>query len=239
MGPIKILIITTSHEQLGDTGRKTGLWLEELAVPYYIFKDAGALITLASPKGGPVPLDPKSESIIASNSTIRRFQKDPEAISWLSHSFPLSTQKAEDFDLVFLPGGHGPIWDFPGNEPLKQLLEDFNRQNKLIGSVCHGVASLLSLENGLGERLVKGRQLTAFSNSEEKVSGLTGIVPLLLESELVFLGASYSKGPDFESHTVIDGNLITGQNSASSKEVAKKLLVCLKESPKRAQAVMY
>ena len=238
MGPIKILIIATSHQQMGDTNRKTGLWLEELSVPYYIFKDAGALITLASPSGGPVPLDPKSESIIASTSGIRRFQKDLEAISWLSHSILLSTQKAEDFDLVLLLGGHGAMWDFSCNEPLKQLLEDFNRQNKFIGAVCHGVTALATLKNGLGEPLVKDRKLTAFSNSEEKVWGLTGVIPFLLESELVSLGASYSKSPDFESHIVIDGNIITGQNPASSKELARKLLTCLKESPKRAEFMM-
>lgn len=239
MRPIKILIIATSHGQMGDTNRKTGLWLEELAVPYYIFKDAGALLTLASPKGGLVPLDPKSESIIVANSTTRRFQKDPETIDMMANSIILGTQKAEDFDLVFLPGGHGPMWDFCDNQPLKLILEDFNRQDRLIGAVSHGVAGLLALKNKLGEPLVKGRQLTAFSNSEERVSGLTEVVPFLLESVLVSLGASYTKSQDFVSHVVIDGNIVSGQNSASAKEVAKKLLVCLKELPKKAEAAMY
>src|SRR5882757_781848 len=130
---MKILIVATSHGQLGDTGRKTGLWLEELAVPYYIFLDAGAVITLASPKGGPIPLDPKSESIIASTTTIRRFQKDLEAMSSLAHSIAVDTLKAADFDLIFLTGGHGPMWDFPDNNSLQRLLEDFNRQHKIIG----------------------------------------------------------------------------------------------------------
>jgi putative intracellular protease/amidase len=239
MVPIKILIIVTSHAQMGSTTNKAGLWLETLAVPYYLFKEAGLLITVASPKGGPVPLDPKSESIIVSTSTIRRFQKDPETISLLEHAIPLSTQIAGDFDLVFLPGGHGPMWDFPCNTHLKDLIEDFSRQNKLIGAVSHGVASLVTPLNGLGEPLMKGRQLTAFSNSEEEVCGLTGVVPFALESALVSLGASYSKGANFESHTVTDGNIITGQNAASAKEVARKLLLCLKGMPKRAEALVF
>ncbi len=239
MKPVKILIIATSHEQMGDSGRKTGLWLEELAVPYYIFMDAGAILTLASPKGGPIPLDRKSESIIVSNTSIRRFQKDPAALLELSRSLPLQTQKAEDFDLVFLTGGHGPLWDFPGNESLKLLLENFNRQEKIIGAVCHGVAALLPLQNSLGEPLVKGRQVTAFSNSEEQISGLTDIVPFSLESELIKLGASYSKGPDFTSHIVIDGNIITGQNPSSSKDLAKMLLTSQKDSMKRTESSVY
>ncbi len=239
MAPIKILIIATSHGQMGNTNRKTGLWLEEIAVPYYIFKDAGAILTLASPGGGLVPLDPKSESIIVSNSTTRRLLKDPETITLMENSFILDTQKAEDFDLVFLPGGHGPMWDFCDNRPLKQLLEDFNRLDRLIGAVSHGVAGLVPLENKLGEPLVKGRRLTAFSNSEEGVSGLTDVVPFLLESALVSLGASYTKSQDFVSYVVIDRNIVTGQNSASAKEVARKLLVSLKELPKKAEVVTY
>jgi putative intracellular protease/amidase len=238
MEPVKILIIATSHEQMGDSHRRTGLWLEELAVPYYIFRDAGAIIILASPKGGLVPLDPKSESIIASSPTIRRFQKDPEAISCLSQSVILSTLKAEDFDLVFILGGHGAIWDFPSNIALKQLLESFNLQDKFIGAVCHGAAAFLPLKNRIQEPLIKGRQVTSFSNSEEQSWGLTSFLPFLLESELISLGASYSKGPNFESHTVVDGNIITGQNPVSSKEVAKRLLVCFKESSKRVEAAI-
>lgn len=238
MEPIKILIIITSHAQMGSTLNRTGLWLETLAAPYYIFKEAGLHLTLVSPHGGPAPLDPKSESIIVSTSTIRRFQKDPEAIAFLEHAMPLSTQIAADFDLVFLPGGHGSLWDFPGNGYLKELLEDFNRQGKPIGAVSHGAAALVELRNDLGEPLVKGRQLTAYSNTEEQISGLTGVVPFLLESALVSLGASYSKGPNYESHTVTDGNMITGQNAASAKEVAKKLLLCLKGMPKKAEAAI-
>jgi len=238
MGPIKILVIATSHRQMGDSNRKTGLWLDELAGPYYIFKEAKALLTLASPEGGEIPLDPKSESIIVSTSTTKRFVNDPEAKSWFSDSAPLTTVKAENFDLVFLPGGHGPIWDFPANDSLKQLLGDFNCQHKLIGLVSHGAAALLQLHNILGEPLVKGRELTAFSNSEELVWGLTSTLPFLLETELISLGASFSKGPDFECHVVIDSNIITGQNAASAKEVAKKLLLCLKLSVKKPEPTM-
>ncbi len=239
MAPIKVLIVVSSHAQMGSTAYKAGVRLETLAVTNYIFNEAGMVITLASPKGGSVPLDPKSESIIVSTSTTKRFLKDPETISFLEHSMPLSTQIAGDFDLAFLPGGHGPMWDFPCNAYLRQLLEDLNRQRKPIGAVSHGVASLINPLNGLGEPLMKGRQLTAFSDTEEQVCGLTGVVPFSLESALVSLGASYSKGANFESHTVTDGNIITGQNASSAKEVARKLLVLLKGMPKRAEALVY
>jgi putative intracellular protease/amidase len=238
MAPLKILIVTTSHAQMGNTSNKAGLWLETLAVPYYLFKEAGALLTLASPKGGSVPLDPKSESIIVSTSTIRRFQKDPETISFLEHAVPLSTLIASDFDLLFLPGGHGPMWDFPCNAHLKELVEDFNGQQKPIGAVSHGVASLVTPRNRSMEPLIKGRQITGFSNTEEEVCALTGVVPFLLESTLVSLGASYSKGANFESYTVTDGNIITGQNAASAKEVAKKLLIIMKDLPKKVEFAM-
>lgn len=224
---------------MGDTSRKTGLWLEELAVPYYVFKEAGVLITLASPKGGQVPLDPGSESTVATNSTIRRFRKDPEAFSRLSGAALLSEQKAEDFDMVLLTGGHGAIWDFSGSESLQELLEEFNRRHKPIGALCHGVAALVSLKDSVGEPLVTGRRLTAFSNKEEQASGLSGIVPYLLESKLVSLGASYSSGADFTSHTVVDGNLVTGQNPASSLELARQLLVLANALPKMSAAIVY
>ena len=219
----KILFIATSHDKLGDTNDKTGVWLEELAIPYYTFKDAGAEITIASPQGGRVPLDPKSQSIIVATGSTKRFLKDAEAINFLSHSLLLEEVKAADFDVVFLTGGHGPMWDIAGNKIVKQLLEDFNSENKLIGAVCHGVAGLLSLQNDKGELLIKGRQLTGFSNSEEGLAGLAGIVPFLLETQLVSLGALYSKAADYISHVVIDGNIISGQNPASSGEVAKKI----------------
>jgi len=233
---MKILIIATSHEQLGDTGRKTGLWLEELAFPYYVYKDAGAVIVLASPRGGAVPLDPKSESILASTPTIRRFQKDPEGVALLAHSIPLSAVKAEDYDMVYVGGGHGALWDFPENEELKELLQSFIRQQKVIGLVSHGVAALLALQNSVGEPFVKGRHLTAFSNSEQQVAGLTAVVPFSLESKLVAEGAFYTRGDDFRTHTVTDGRLICGQNPISSLEVSRKMLASLKESTKEMAA---
>ncbi|MDR3714485.1 MAG: type 1 glutamine amidotransferase domain-containing protein [Puia sp.] len=239
MRPTKILIIATSHQQLGDTGRKTGLWLEELAVPYYIFKEAGATHVLASPKGGSVPLDRKSESIIVANTSTRRFQKDPDALAELAHSIPLHTLKAEDFDAVYLTGGHGALWDFPGNEPLRSLLEDFDRQHRFIGAICHGVSALLSMKTTQGETFVKGRQLTAACDSEERVLGLTDTLPFSLESALIAAGAVYSKGPDFDSHILMDGNVITGQNSSSSKDLAKMLLVSQKESLRRTGSSVY
>jgi putative intracellular protease/amidase len=229
---MKILIVVTSHEQLGDTGRKTGLWLEEIAFPYYVFKDAGAVMVLASPRGGAVPLDPKSESILASTPTIRRFQKDPEGISLLAHSIALTEIKAENFDMVYVAGGHGALWDFPENEGLKELLQAFIRHQKVIGLVSHGVAALLALQTGTGEPFVKGRHLTAFSNSEQQVAGLTAVVPFSLESKLVAEGAVYTKGDDFRTHTVTDGKLICGQNPISSLELSRKMLALLKESTK-------
>jgi putative intracellular protease/amidase len=231
---IRILFVATSHNKLGDTTRKTGVWLEELAAPYYIFRDAGAEVTIASPDGGPVPLDPKSQSIIVATPPARRFLKDAEAMNFLSSSVLLSAIDADDFDGVFLPGGHGPLWDIAGNETVKRLLEAFNSGDKPIGSVCHGVAGLLTLQNDKGELLIKGRQLTGFSNSEEQSTGLALVVPFLVETQLLSLGALYSKGDDYTSYVVEDGNLITGQNPASSEEAAKKLVALLKNNAYKA-----
>ncbi len=236
---MKIVIVATSHTLLGDTGRKTGLWLEELAIPYYIFKEAGATVTIATPLGGPVPLDPKSESILASTPTIRRFQKDQEAISDLAHSTPLDTLIAENFDMVFVAGGHGAMWDFPENKALKILLEDFNRQHKIMGLVSLGAAALVHLQNAMGEPFVKGRRLTAFSNSEQQVAGLTAVVPFSLESALVAAGAVYTKGPDFKNYTVTDGNLVCGQNPISAQDVSRGMLAILKEYQKEATVNRY
>ena len=230
MQPVRILIVATSHDKMGDTDRKTGLWLHELAIPYYLFREADCIMTLVSPKGGRVPLDPKSESIIAANSATKRFMKDPEAMEMMKHSDILGTQKAESFDILFLTGGHGAMWDFPCNNCLQALAEDFNNRDKLIGAVSHGSAGLLSPLNISGEPLVKGRQITGFSNSEEHASGLKSILPFLLGISLVALGAVYTKRPDFLSHLVTDRNIITGQNAASSMEVATKLLYCMKKT---------
>jgi len=239
MEPLKILIIATSHSEMINSNRKTGLWLEEIVGPYYIFKEAGAMITVASPDGGKVPLDPRSESIIISSSSSKRFRNDQEAMSLLTHSQKIGAQTASDFNFVLLLGGHGPLWDFTENEPLKNLLEDFHRQHKFIGAVCHGVAALLSVKNQVGEPLVRDRRLTAYSNSEEQVSGATNLIPFLLESKLISLGAAYSKGPDFISHVIVDGTIITGQNSDSAKAVARRLLISVKESPKKVEEMIY
>ncbi|MEJ0101557.1 MAG: type 1 glutamine amidotransferase domain-containing protein [Bacteroidota bacterium] len=228
MNPVKVLFITTSHDKLGDTNYKTGVWLEELAAPYYAFKDAGADIMLTSPKGGRVPVDPKSQSIIVATSYTRRFLKDPEAMNFLAHSMLLDEINADDFDMVFIAGGHGSMWDIADNKTVKQLLEAFNNKSKLIGAVCHGVASLLSLQNEKGELLIKDKQLTGFSNSEEESAGLTSVVPFLLETRLISLGALYSKGADYITHVIDDGNIITGQNPASSDNLAKRIIALYK-----------
>jgi len=214
---------------MGNTGRKTGVWLEELAVPYYIFKDAGADITLASPSGGVIPVDPRSESVIASTPMIRRFQKDLAVAHSLRHSITLATLKAFDFDMIFLPGGHAAIWDFPGNDLLARLMEDFSRQGKVMGLVSYAASVLLSMKMDNGDPFIKGKSLTALSNSEEKGSGLSDVVPFSLETTLVEGKAYFSKAADYVCHTVVDGQVITGQNAASSGEVAQKMLRLLKE----------
>ena len=228
MIPFKVLFIATSHDQIGDTTGKTGLWLEEIAAPYFIFMDAEIEMTIASPKGGQVPLDPKSQSIIVATGKTKRFLKDAQAMSFLAHSLPLEEVNAADFDMVFVPGGHGPMWDLANNETARQLLEAFHLANKPIGALCHGVAALLTLQDDQGHPLIKNKKLTGFSNTEETSTGLAGIVPFLLETELNLLGAVYSKGSNYTSHVVVDGNLITGQNPASSEEVAKQLITLLK-----------
>lgn len=222
MKNVKVLFLVTSHNRAGASDARIGVWLEELATPYYIFRDAGAVVTVASPYGGEVPLEARSQSIIVATSSTKRFLKDPEAMDILSNSIPVEEIKAADFDLVFLPGGHGSMWDIAGNV-IKKLLEEFNTACKPIAAISHGVTALLSLQNDQGQVLIKGKQLTAFSNSEEKTAGLTTVLPFSLETELTSLGALYSKGPDYVSHVVIDDNIITGQNPASSEEVAKKV----------------
>lgn len=236
MKPNKILFVTTSHDDLGDTGIKTGVWLEEFATPYYVFKEDGAEILATSPKGGQVPIDPKSLAIILATQSTKRFLKDVEALHLLSHSKELAAIKAVDFDAIFLTGGHGPMWDLADNIDLKQLLEDFDRAGKPIGAVCHGVAGLLSVVNGNGEPWVKGKHLTGFSNSEEESACLSSVVPFLLETKLVALGASYSKEANYISHVVGDGHFITGQNPASSGEVAKRIIGLLKGNKLRSSA---
>jgi len=228
MESIKVLIVATSHDKMGDTDASTGIWLEEMAAPYYIFQEAGADITIASPNGGQVPIDPKSLGIIIATRNTKRFLKDEEAMNFLSRAVSLSSINADDFDLVFLSGGHGSLWDLADNKILKQLLEVFENSGKPIGAVCHGVAGLLTLKNDKGNLLIKGRQLTGRSNSEEESAGVTTILPFLLETELLSLGAMYSKGDSYVNYVVADGNIITGQNPASAVEVAKRVIALVK-----------
>lgn len=224
MKSLRSLIITTSNNKLDDTTNKTGVWLEDLAAPYFILKDGGEFITIASPQGGQIPLDPNSETTAAATENTKRFQENSQAMYHFSHALPLNEAKAEDYDLLFIAGGYGAMWDFPDNVNLKQLLSNFYFQNKPIGLVGHAVVALVSLSINSEEPFVKDRNITAFSNSEEVAIGLNEKPPFLLESKLLSLGALYSKGVDFESHVVVDGSIITGQNPASSTETAKQLL---------------
>ena len=225
---MKILIVLTSHSELGNSGEKTGFWIEEFATPYYVFADAGALLTLASPKGGQPPVDPKSESPDAQTSSTKRFFGDYDLIDKMAHTLRLTDVKHEDYDAVFYPGGHGPLWDLANDETSITLIENFYKSYKPVAFVCHAPASLLKVKAPNGEFLVKGKEVTGFSNAEEEVVNLTNVVPFLLEDELKKLGANYSKGPEWGSYVKQDGLLITGQNPASSAEVARLLLKMLK-----------
>jgi len=230
MKSTKVLFIATSHDKMADTTEKTGVGLEELAAPYYIFKEAGADLTLASPGGGRVPLDPKSQSIILATSSTKRFLKDEEAMNFLYNAIPLEEVDDGDFDVIFLPGGYGLMWDLADSKKVRQLLEAFHSKNKPIGATSHGIACLLSLKNNKGEDLIKGKQLTGISNSEENLSRSKDVTPFLLETELLSIGALYSKGENYVSHVVEDGNIITGQNPASSKGVAQKIVDLVKHN---------
>jgi len=230
MKSTKVLFIATSHDKMADTTEKTGVGLEELAAPYYIFKEAGADLTLASPGGGRVPLDPKSQSIILATSSTKRFLKDEEAMNFLYNAIPLEEVDDGDFDVIFLPGGYGLMWDLADSKKVRQLLEACHSKNKPIGATSHGIACLLSLKNNKGEDLIKGKQLTGISNSEENLSRPKDVTPFLLETELLLIGALYSKGENYVSHVVEDGNIITGQNPASSKGVAQKIVDLVKHN---------
>jgi putative intracellular protease/amidase len=222
-----ILVVLTSHNQLGDTGHPTGFWLEELAAPYYVFKDAGAEVTLASPEGGQPPLDPKSDDPDAQTEATRRFKADSAANVELAATAKLDSLLARDFDAVFYPGGHGPLWDLVDNEESIRLIEDFWAGNKPVSAVCHAPIALVNAKDKNGEHIVKGREVTGFTNSEEEAAGLTKVVPLLVEDTMIARGAKYSKVDDWQSYTRQDGNLITGQNPASSEAVAKLVLAAL------------
>lgn len=224
---MKILIVLTSHSALGDTGEKTGFWVEEFTSPFYVLQDAGAVITIASPAGGQPPVDPKSEAEEAQTLTTKRFYDDTKALNQVAHTKKLSDIKVDDYDAVFYPGGHGPLWDLVVDKDSIALIEGFYNKQKPIAFVCHAPVALLHVKAENGQPLVKGKKLTSFSNTEEEGAGLTKVVPFLLEDELVKLGAHYSKGADWSSYTLQDGLLITGQNPASSEAVAQLLLKTL------------
>jgi putative intracellular protease/amidase len=221
---MKILMILTSHDELGSTGRKTGFWLEELAAPYYAFLDAGAEIVLASPKGGQPPLDPKSNEPSSQTDLTRRFEADAKAKAQLAATLRLDSVAQADFDTVFYPGGHGPLWDLAEDKNSIALIEAFLAAGKPVALVCHAPGVLRHVKAPDGKPLVAGRKVTGFTNSEEAAVGLTEVVPFLVEDELKAKGGIYSKGDDWGVYVVTDGLLITGQNPASSGPAANVLL---------------
>jgi putative intracellular protease/amidase len=221
---MKILMVLTSHDQLGSTGEKTGFWLEELAAPYYVFSDAGAELTLASPKGGQPPLDPKSNQPAFQTDATRRFEADPQAMAALASTRKLSEVSHKDFDAVFYPGGHGPLWDLAEDPASIGLIESTIAAGKPVAAVCHAPAVLRHVMAPDGKPLVKGKAVTGFANSEEEAVGLTKVVPFLIEDMLKENDGVYSKAADWHSHVVTDGLLITGQNPASSADAARALL---------------
>ena len=227
---MKILMVLTSHKELGNTGKKTGFWLEEFVAPYYTFLDAGAEVTVASPKGGEPPLDPQSDTPEGQTEWTRRFKKDPKAQAVLSSTLKLAIVKATEFDAIFYPGGHGPMWDLAEDATSNALIEAFYNAGKPVAAVCHGPA-VLRHARFHGEPLVKGRRVTGFTNSEEEAVHLTKIVPFLVEDELKRLGGLYEKAPDWQSYAIVDGHLITGQNPASSGAAAQQLLRLLARAP--------
>lgn len=221
---MNILLVLTSHDQLGNTGKKTGFWLEEFAAPYYVFKDSGATLTLASPKGGQPPLDPKSDEPEARTEATERFRNDPDAQAALANTVPLASVKADDYDAVFYPGGHGPLWDLAEDQDSIALLEAFYAAGKPTALVCHAPGVLAKVKTADGEPLVKGKQVTGFTNTEEEAVQLTDVVPFLVEDMLKANGGLYSKGADWAPYVLTEGNLITGQNPASSEPAAKTVL---------------
>lgn len=227
-------MVLTSHDQLGDTGRKTGFWLEELAAPYYVLKEAGYEITLASPKGGQPPLDPKSAEPGFQTDATRRFEADNEAGQALANTVKLADVSADDFDTVFYPGGHGPMWDLAESKDSADLIESFLAAGKPVALVCHAPGVLRHVKTPGGRPLVEGRKVTGFTNTEEAAVGLTEVVPFLVEDELKAKGGLYSSGPDWAPYVLEDGLLITGQNPASSAPAAQLLVARGVQTPEVA-----
>lgn len=227
---MKVLMVLTSHDQLGDTGRKTGFWLEELAAPYYRFRDAGWDVTLASPQGGRPPLDPKSNEPEFRTDLTRRFEADAAAEAQLDATLRLDSVSPDDFDTVFYPGGHGPMWDLAEDPTSIKLIEDVVRSGKAIALVCHAPGALRHTTTPDGTPLVAGRNVTGFTNTEEEAVGLTKVVPFLVEDELVAKGGNFTKGDDWQPYVVTDGLLITGQNPASSGPAAVELIALVEKS---------
>ncbi|MDR2272596.1 MAG: type 1 glutamine amidotransferase domain-containing protein [Sphingobacterium sp.] len=221
---LKVLVVLTSHDQLGDTGAKTGFWVEEFAAPYYVMADAGVDITIASPKGGQPPIDPKSALPDFQTEATKRFDADKALQAKLANSIVLADVTAKDYDAIFYPGGHGPLWDLANDKSSIALIETFWQHDKPVAAVCHAPAVFRFVKNADGSPLVQGKKVTGFSNSEEEAVQLTEVVPFLVEDELIKLGGQYSKGEDWSSYVVKDGMLITGQNPGSSEETAKALL---------------
>ncbi len=225
---MKILFVLTSHDTLGDTGKKTGFWVEEFANPYYTLLDKGIDITIATPEGGAAPIDPSSDTPDAATKATERFDNDADAKEKISNTKVLADMNPDDFDAVFYPGGHGPLWDLANDSTSIALIEKFNSQDKPIAFVCHAPAALKDVKNADGTPVVKGKKVTGFTNSEEAAVGLTDVVPFLVEDMLNKNGGIYSKKEDWAAYAIQDGNLITGQNPASSQLVAEKLLKNLK-----------
>jgi putative intracellular protease/amidase len=225
---MKVLFVLTSHDELGDTGKKTGFWVEEFAGPYYTLSDKGVEITLATPKGGKAPIDPSSDSPDAATEFTKRFDEDKEAQERINTTHQLADIDAANYDAVFYPGGHGPLWDLANDATSIKLIETFNSQEKPVAFVCHAPAALKSVKGTDGSPLVKGRTVTGFTNTEEAAVQLTDVVPFLVEDMLKENGGIYSKGADWSEYVLQDGNLITGQNPASSVKVAELLFAAVK-----------
>lgn len=223
----KVLVVLPSHDQLGNTGQKTGFWLEEFTDPYYKFIDSGYEVTIASPRGGKPPVDPKSIQKENQSESTQRFERDKSAQAKLENTLVLSQVSASDYDTLFLPGGHGPMWDLSSDENMKKIVEDFYSDRKIVSAVCHGPAGLLQATDRNGNSILKGKKITGFTNNEESAVGLTKAVPFSLENRMKELGGKFEKGQNFKPFVISDGQLITGQNPKSALPAAEKVIEIL------------